>query len=131
MHGYYERKINNDTQMDKHLSNYLKKDKFVTSQQENYLSTIQDQELPTKYLRYKRARDSRKTSDCNNKCRLLSDCNVEGISHIIAGCSHMSARYYLPLRHDKVAMTILNSHLEKFYPSKNITLSSEPEYLYK
>ena len=25
MHGYYERKINNDTQIDKHLSNYWKK----------------------------------------------------------------------------------------------------------
>ena len=46
-------KINNDAQIDKHLSNYWEKDKFVTSQQEDYLSTIHDQELPTKYLRYK------------------------------------------------------------------------------
>ena len=51
MHGYYERKIVNDTQIDKHLSNSWKKDKFVTSQLENYYSTIQDQELPTKYLK--------------------------------------------------------------------------------
>ena len=87
MHGYYERKIDNDTQIYKHLSNYWKKDKFVTSQQENYLSTIQDQELP-------RARDSGKTPDCNNKCRSCTT-NVEYINHIIAGCSHMSARYYL------------------------------------
>ena len=43
----------------------------------------------------------------------------------------MSARYYFPLRHDEVAKTLLNSHLKKFYPSKNITLSSEPEYMYK
>ena len=61
-------KINNDAQIDKHLSNYWKKDKFVTSQQEDYLSTIHDQELPTKYLRYKRACDSEKNPDCNNKC---------------------------------------------------------------
>ena len=26
---------------------------------------------------------------------------------------------------------LLNSHLKKFYPSKNITLSSESEYMYK
>ena len=130
IHGYYERKINIDTQIDKHLSNYWKKDKSVTSQQQDYLSTIRDQELRAKYLRYKRAQDSRKTPDCNNKCRLCTT-NVEDISHVIAGCSHMSARYYLPLRHSEVAKTLLNSHLKKFYPSKNIILSSEPEYIYK
>ena len=30
MRGYYERKIANDTQMDKHLSHSWEKDKFVT-----------------------------------------------------------------------------------------------------
>ena len=42
----------------------------------------------------------------------------------------MSARYYLPLRHDEVAKTLLNSHLKNFYPSNKITLSSQPEYIY-
>ena len=60
MHGYYDRKIANDTQIDKHLSNLWKKKKFVTSQLENYHATIQDQELPTKYLKDKRAQDSGK-----------------------------------------------------------------------
>ena len=119
MHEYYERKVNNDTQIDKHLSNYWKKDRFVTSQQKDYLSTIRDQESPTKYLRYKWAR---KTPDCNNKCRLCTT-NIENISHVIARCCNMSTRYYLPLRHDEVAKTLLNSHLKKSYPSKNITLS--------
>ena len=31
MHGYYERKTDKDTRIDKHLSNTWKKDKFVTS----------------------------------------------------------------------------------------------------
>ena len=48
MHEYYERKINIDIQIDKHLSNYWKRDKFVTSQQQDYLSTIRDQELRAK-----------------------------------------------------------------------------------
>ena len=43
----------------------------------------------------------------------------------------MSARYYLLLRHDEVAKTVLNSHLKKFYPSKNATVSSETEYIYR
>ena len=63
MRGYYERKIANDTQIDKHLSNSRKRDKSVTSQIENYHSTIQDLELPTKYLKNRRARDSGKTPD--------------------------------------------------------------------
>ena len=43
----------------------------------------------------------------------------------------MSARYYLPLRHDEIAKTVLNSHLIKFFPSKEIKFSSEPEYFYE
>ena len=59
---------------------------------ENCLLTIQDQELPSKYLKNKRARDSVKTLVCNNKRRLCTT-NVEDIIHIIAGCSRISARY--------------------------------------
>ena len=43
----------------------------------------------------------------------------------------MLARYYLPLRHDEVAKTVLNFHLKKLCPDKQITLSSNPEYIYK
>ena len=43
----------------------------------------------------------------------------------------MSARSYLRLRHNKVAKTVMNSHLKKFYPSKHITLLSAPEYIQK
>ena len=108
----------------------MNKDKFVTSQLESYQFTIQDQELPTKYLKNKRTRDSGKTPDCNNKCRLCTT-NVEDINHIIAGCSHMTPRYHLPLRHDEIAKTVLNSHLIKFFPLKEIKFSSEPEYFYE
>ena len=64
MHGYYERKIDNNTQIDKHLSSYWRKDKYITSQPENCLSAMEDKELPTKCLKNKRARDSGKTPDC-------------------------------------------------------------------
>ena len=56
IHGYYEKKIANDAQINKHLSNLWKKDKFITSQLENYHSTIEDKELLTKYLKNKIAR---------------------------------------------------------------------------
>ena len=130
MHSYYERKIMDDPQTDKQLSNAWRKDKYLTSEVENYISVVQDQELPTNFLKNKRDRDSGKNPSCNNKCRLCIN-NVEDISHIVAGCSQMSARYYLPLRHDEVAKTVLNSHLKKFCPDKQIILSSDPEYIYK
>ena len=43
--------------------------------------------------------------------------------------SAMSARYYLPLRYDEVAKAVLNSHLKTFCPDKQITLSSDPEFI--
>ena len=130
MHGFYERKIQNDIQIDKQLSYVWRKEKYVSSEIENYHSTIQDQELSTKHLKNKRAVDNRKTPDCNNKCRLCTT-NVEDISHIIAGCSHMSTRYYLPLRHDEVAKTVLNTHIKKYNLASEVKLSADPEYIYK
>ena len=50
MHGYYEKKLEQDQGIDRSLSFLQKKDRYVTSECENYLSAIQDQELPTKYL---------------------------------------------------------------------------------
>ena len=50
MHGYYEKKLEQDPGIDRSLSFLWKKDRYVTSECENYLSAIQDQELPTKYL---------------------------------------------------------------------------------
>ena len=85
---------------------------------------------PYKILKNKRDRDSGKNPNSNNKCRLCTE-NVEDISHIVAEYSQMSARYYLPLRHDEVSKSVLNSHLKIFRPDKQITLSSDPEFIYK
>ena len=120
MHSYYERKVMDDPRIDKQLINAWREDKYLTSEVENYISVVQDQELPTKYLKNKRDRDSGKNPSCN-KCRLCIN-NVEDISHIVAACSQMSARCYLPRRHDEVAKTVLNSHLKKFYSDKHNSL---------
>ena len=91
MHSYYERKIMDDPQIDKQLSNAWRKNKYLTSEVENYVSVVQDQELLTKFLKNKRDRDSGENPSCSNKCRLCIN-NVEDISDIVAGCSQMSAR---------------------------------------
>ena len=129
MHGYYEKKLEQDLGIDRSLSFIWKKDHYLTFECENYLSTIQDQELPTKYLQYKRMLDKGNIPNHNNKCRLCMS-SVEDIEHILAGCPQMSSRYYLPLRHDEVAKTFLYSHIKKYSPDKKITLSNESEYIY-
>ena len=91
----------------------------MTSELENYLPTIQEQKLCTKYLKNKRALDSGKSSNLNNKCRL---------------CSSISYFRCLPPYVCKIlpsSWTVLDSHLKKFYPSKNIALLSEPNYINK
>ena len=111
MDSYYERKIMDDPLIDNQLNNAWKKDKYLTSEVESYISVIQDQALPTKLLKNKRDRYSGKNPNCNNKCRLCIN-NMEDISHFVVGCSQISARYYLPLRHDEIAKTVSNSHLK-------------------
>ena len=49
------KKLEQDPGIDRSLSLLWMKDRYVTSECENYLPAIQDQELPTKYFGYKRA----------------------------------------------------------------------------
>ena len=111
IHGYYKKKLEQDPGIDRSLSFLWKKDRYVTSECEIYLSTIQDQELPTKYLRCKRALGKGNIPKHNNKCRLCIS-SVKDIGHILAGCPQMSPRFYLSLRHDVVAKTFLNSRIK-------------------
>ena len=77
------KKISSDAQIDKQLHNYRRKNNFIPSVVEDYSFTIQDQGLPTKYIKNKGARDSGVTPDCNNKCSSYVN-NVEDISHTVA-----------------------------------------------
>ena len=45
IHSYYERKVIDDPQIDKQLCNAWRKYKYLTSEVENYISVVQDQEL--------------------------------------------------------------------------------------
>ena len=47
---------------------------------------------------------------------------VENLSHTLPSYPHMSPRFYLPLRHDKVTKTFLCTHLKKYNPAQKIAL---------
>ena len=78
MHGYFQKKLENDPNIDMKTSQTRSVNNHMTSQFEGYISAVQDQELPTKYLINKRDKDAGKQPLCSNKCRLCKT-NVEDI----------------------------------------------------
>ena len=92
------------------------------------MGTITEQELPIKYIRNKRDHDSEKTPMCNNKCRLCHT-GIEEVTHVICNCPEMSARYYLPLRHDRMGKILYISHIQKHSPETKVEKIQEPEYI--
>ena len=94
----------------------MTKNRNLTSYFEGYIAAIQEQEIPTKYLINKRARDVGKEPSCDNKYRLCKT-NVEDVIHVISCCPFMSTHYYLPIRHDMVAKTLYKEIIKK--PPRN------------
>ena len=129
MHGYYQRTIDKDEDIDKQYSQQWLQDKYITSHFAAYACAIQDQEIATKYLINKRQRDSGTLPTVNNRCRLCKS-NIEDVTHIISSCPMMSSRYYLPMRHDAVAKAVFMSHLKK-HAGKEIRFPNEHEFIEK
>ena len=61
--------------------------------------------------------DSGQSLTTSNKCRLCK-INIEDVNHIISSCPKMSARYYLPFRHDALAKDILKAIITKNHPNE-------------
>ena len=131
MHGYFNRTIEKDQKIDHKTSKSWTKNRKLTSHFEGYIAAIQEQEIPTKYLINKRARDTGKKPPYDNKCR-LSKTNVEDVIHIISCCPFMSALYYLPMRHDLVAKTFYKEIIKKNHPEIEVPKEiNEQEYIQK
>ena len=103
MHVYFHKKLINNNKIDQKLPCSRTKNGSMTSHFESYLPAIRDQKIPTKFLKLI---DAGITPSGNKKCRLCKS-NVEDVNHIISSCNQMSARYYLPRRHDVIASTVL------------------------
>ena len=129
MHAYIQNKIENEEQIDKNITKSWTADKYITSHFEGYAFAIHEQEITTKDLTYRRDRKAGKIPLVSNKCRLCKVC-VEDITHITSGCSKMSSRYYLPLRHDVIAKTIFKSLIKKDNPNNKITFCNDPEFVH-
>lgn len=113
MHGYLAREMSKKSEVNYAQSVSWQRDKNMTSHFEGFAHAIQEQEISTKFLMNKRMLDAGKPPTIDSKCRLCGKA-PEDISHIICGCSKMSARYYIPLRHDAVARYLWNALRRKF-----------------
>jgi hypothetical protein len=108
MHGYTSREMHKKPEVDLPLSLSWYKNNIMTSEFEAYANAIEEQEIGTRYLLAKRNADSSESLFRDSKCRLCRSA-VEDVSHVIAGCDKMAARYYLPLRHDALARYMWNA----------------------
>ena len=126
LHGYIARKIEEDSNLDLKITKSWTRNKFMTSEFEAYAYAIKEQEISTKFIKAKR---SNGTSHLDPKCRLCKNAN-EDIIHIISSCPLMSARYYLPVRHDVVAKTLYNSLIRKQNGSFKRNDLDSPEYIH-
>ena len=92
LYGDISTKIDRDVKLDKNQNLSWRRDRYIESKTEAYISAIIEQEIPTKNMQKKRS----KNTLMSEKCRLCKS-NVEGIHHIASGCPQPSSRY-LPLR---------------------------------
>ena len=91
MHGFYQRKMKSDANIDFHTSLSQSKNRHILSHFADYLNAIMDQEIPIRYLQHKRQVNHGLEPTTDKYCRLCR-ASVEEVVHVISGCSHMSAR---------------------------------------
>ena len=48
---------------------------------------------------------------------------------MICNCPEMSAKYYLPLRHDRIGKILYISHIQQHFPETKVKHLHEPEYI--
>ena len=101
-HGYLFSKRKDVPDVNTGLTNAWHKNSNFSSHVHGFLCAIQEEEIETRHLRYKRAEEKNRTDP---KCRLCHTTD-ETIHHIVACCPMLSASMYLPLRHDQVAKDV-------------------------
>ena len=130
VHSYFYNKFQSDSNIDTNISKRRSTDKSITPQFEGYLVSIHYQESPRKPFINKRQKEASRETTCNTKCRLCKH-STEDVNHIISSCPEMSVRYYLTIRHNVAAKTVLKALILKIGPTNKFKHKKDPEYVYK
>ena len=92
LQGYISLKLEHDLSLDKNQSLSWRRDRYIESKTEAYMSVIIKEEIPTKYMQKKRSKNTLMSDKCS-----LCKSNIRDIHHIASSCPLLSSRYYLPL----------------------------------
>ena len=108
MHGFFQIKMKSGANIDFHTSLSQSKNRHTSSTFAGYINAFIGQEIPIRYLQHKRQADHG-IEPTTDKCCRLCHASAEDVVHVISGCPHVSARYYLPLRQDALAKHLLTA----------------------
>ena len=88
LYGYVRKKIIESEDVDQKLTDQWSNSKHISSHFEAYKCAINEQEIGTKELIYRRELKNNKQPTNDNKCRF---CKVflEDVTHIISSCNKM------------------------------------------
>ena len=89
MHEHYQRKLQQENNIDISVSQQRYHAQQIKSQFQDYLQAIQDHQIPTKFLVYKKQIDSGTSPTANDNWHLCK-INIEDVTHIISSCKKIS-----------------------------------------
>ena len=117
MHGYTMLQQMSSKNYCKTNSNIWLQSSSMTSHTEGYFNALQEQEIATRHLQRRRAKNP---GAIDSRCR---HCGIheEDIYHIIGSCSKLCNSMYLPFRHDVVAKYIYTEILLAQDPQTKLT----------
>ena len=127
-HGFLFKTRERISDIDPDKTNYWLTKSSTTSHVEGYICAIQEEEINTRGLQKRRAKDDVDGRNTNFRCRVCHQ-ETETIQHILACCDRLRIPLYLPVRHNAVAsvlyhqLTMSNSkEILSVYRDDNIEL---------
>ena len=93
------------TDMDQEKTNYWLTKSSTTSHVEGYICAIQEEEINTRGLQKRRAKDDVGGQTIDYRCRVCHS-ETETIQHVLACCDRLRIALYLPVRHNAVASVL-------------------------
>ena len=110
-HGFLFKTRERITDIDHDKTNYWLTKSSTTSHVEGYICAIQEEEINTRGLQKRRAKDDVDGQTATNyRCRVCHQ-ETETIQHVLACCDRLRISLYLPVRHNAVVAAVIYHHL--------------------
>ena len=104
-HGFLFKTRERITDTDPVKTNFWLTKSSTTSHIEGYICAIQEEEINTRGLQKRRAKDDVDDRNKDYRCRVCHQ-ETETIQHVLACCDRLRISLYLPIRHNAVASVL-------------------------